>query len=52
MLYFDTVNRHHFGSVRQQLWAFLHFLFHVALVLSLAGMAQFVTWQKIMEAFL
>jgi hypothetical protein len=51
MLYFDTLNRHHFGSFRQQLWSFLHFPFHVALVLCLSGMAQFVIWQKIMEVF-
>jgi hypothetical protein len=51
MLYFDTLNRQHFGSFRQQLWSFLHFPFHVALVLCLSGMAQFVIWQKIMEVF-
>ncbi|KAK9242005.1 hypothetical protein V1506DRAFT_524944 [Lipomyces tetrasporus] len=51
MLYFDTLNRHDFGSIRQQLWSFLHFPFHVALVLCLSGMAQFVIWQKIMEGF-
>ncbi|KAK9427674.1 bacterial low temperature requirement A protein-domain-containing protein [Lipomyces doorenjongii] len=51
MLYFDTLNRHDFGSIRQQLWSFLHFPFHIALVLCLSGMAQFVIWQKIMEGF-
>ncbi|KFX90120.1 hypothetical protein V490_06639 [Pseudogymnoascus sp. VKM F-3557] len=51
MLYFDTINREHFGSIRQQLWAFLHFPFHAALVLCLSGMAQFVIFQKIMEGF-
>ena len=49
MIYFDTLNREHFGAFRQQLWSFLHFPFHTALVLSLAGMAQFVIWQKIIE---
>ncbi|OAQ79461.1 low temperature requirement A [Purpureocillium lilacinum] len=49
MLYFDTLNRHHFGSIRQQIWSFLHFPFHAALVLCVSGMAQFVTWQKIAE---
>lgn len=47
----DTINREHFGSIRQQLWAFLHFPFHAALVLCLSGMAQFVIFQKIMEGF-
>jgi hypothetical protein len=51
MLYFDTLNRHHFGTLREQIWSFLHFPFHVALVLCLAGMAQFVIWQKITEGF-
>jgi hypothetical protein len=50
MLYFDTLNRHHFGSIRQQIWSFAHFPFHTALVLCLSGMAQFIIWQKIMEA--
>ncbi|CZT12132.1 hypothetical protein WAI453_003030 [Rhynchosporium graminicola] len=46
MLYFDTLPSHHFGSIRQQIWAFLHFPFHLTLVLTMEGMAQFVLWHK------
>ena len=49
MLYFDWLSHHHFGSVRQQIWAFLHFPFHLALVLATEGGAQFVFWRKIVE---
>jgi hypothetical protein len=38
-----------FGRVRQQLWAFLHFPFHMALVLLLEGTNQFVIWRHIIE---
>lgn len=50
MLYFDSLTREHFGSIRQQIWAFLHFPFHVALVLFLEGTSQFVIWHKMVEA--
>ncbi|KAL2063186.1 hypothetical protein VTL71DRAFT_6258 [Oculimacula yallundae] len=46
MLYFDSLPRHHFGSIRQQIWAFLHFPFHLSLVLTMVGMAEFVLWHK------
>jgi hypothetical protein len=49
MLYFDSLTREHFGSIRQQIWAFLHFPFHVALVLFLEGTSQFVVWHKMVE---
>ncbi|PMD22752.1 hypothetical protein NA56DRAFT_73563 [Hyaloscypha hepaticicola] len=49
MLYFDALPDYHFGSIRQQFWAFLHFSFHLFLVLFLEEMAQFVTWFKMNE---
>jgi len=51
MLYFDCLNHRHFGSIRQQFWAFAHFPFHVALVLSLTGLAQFAKWYKVVQVF-
>jgi hypothetical protein len=49
MLYFDWLSHKHFGSIRQQIWAFLHFPFHLALVLLMEGTAQFIIWRKIIE---
>ncbi|PMD60148.1 uncharacterized protein K444DRAFT_589316 [Hyaloscypha bicolor E] len=49
MLYFDALPDYHFGSIRQQFWAFLHFPFHLFLVLLVEGIAQFVIWFKMNE---
>ncbi|KAH8591150.1 bacterial low temperature requirement A protein-domain-containing protein [Bisporella sp. PMI_857] len=49
MLYFDWYSHHHFGSIRQQFWAIIHFPFHLALVLSMEGIAQFIIWRKLIE---
>lgn len=49
MLYFDWLSPRHFGSIRQQIWAFLHFPFHLSLVLFMEGTAQFIIWQKLVE---
>lgn len=50
MLYFDALPDYHFGSIRQQFWAFLHFPFHLVLVLFMEGTAQFVIWFKMNDA--
>lgn len=51
MLYFDWLNIHnHFGSIRQQIWTFLHFPFHLFLVLSLEGTSQVIIVRKLAEA--
>jgi hypothetical protein len=51
MLYFDWLNlHHHFGSIRQQIWAFLHFPFHLFLVLGLEGTSQVIVVRKLEEA--
>ncbi|KAE9377366.1 hypothetical protein N431DRAFT_542699 [Stipitochalara longipes BDJ] len=49
MLYFDALPEYHFGSIRQQIWAGLHFPFHLALVLFLEGTGQWVLWFKMNE---
>ncbi|RFU25789.1 hypothetical protein B7463_g10553, partial [Scytalidium lignicola] len=49
-LYFDNIQMEQFGAVRQQIWAFLHFPFHMALVLLMEGINQFVIWRHIIEA--
>lgn len=49
MIYFDWMNRSYFGSFREGLWTFLHFPFHLALVLLVEGAAQFILWRKAVE---
>lgn len=49
MIYFDWMNRKHFGSIRQEIWAFLHFPFHLAVILLVEGTAQFIVWRKVVE---
>ena len=49
MLYFDWLSPTHFGSIRQQIWAFLHFPFHLSLVLFMEGTAQLIIWQKLVD---
>lgn len=49
MLYFDWYNHHHFGSVRSQIWAILHFPLHLTLVLMVEGASQFIVWRKLIE---
>jgi hypothetical protein len=48
-LYFDNVELEHFGTIREQIWTFLHFPFHMALVLLMEGINQFVSWRHIIE---
>ena len=38
-----------FGTIRQQIWAFLHFPFHLALVLLMEGTNQFVIYGHITQ---
>ena len=44
MLYFDQIEHERFGSIRQQIWALLHFPLHTAIVLTVEGITQFVQW--------
>lgn len=45
MLYFDWIEEDHFGSIRQQIWAFLHFPFHLSLALAIEGVNQCIMWR-------
>lgn len=44
MIYFDWVEEEHFGTIRQQVWSFLHFPLHLSLVLAVEGVSQCITW--------
>ncbi len=44
MLYFDQIEHDRFGTIRQQIWTLLHFPFHIAIVLTVEGSTQFISW--------
>lgn len=46
MLYFDRMQEEHFGTIRQQVWSFLHFPLHVAFVLALLGISLLIVWRQ------
>ncbi|KAI9694927.1 MAG: hypothetical protein M1822_000544 [Bathelium mastoideum] len=46
LIYFNRLQEHHIGTFKQQIWAILHFPFHVALVLALEGSQQFILWRQ------
>lgn len=51
MFYFDYTPRGvHYGTIRQQFWAVLHFPFHLAIVLSVEGLRQLTTWWSFYQA--
>lgn len=50
-IYFDWgIHHHHMSAIRQQIWSFLHFPFHVAMILFVAGSSQYIIWWKLVEA--
>lgn len=50
MLYFDRMQEEHFGSIKQQIWSFLHFPLHVTLVLVLQGVSLLIIWRQAVES--
>lgn len=51
MFYFDyTPKNTHYGTIRQQVWAVLHFPFHLAVVISVEGLRQLTTWYSFQQA--
>lgn len=47
MLYFDRCDtERHFGTIRQQIWSFLHFPLHIAFVLTMEGVGQNIVWHQ------
>ena len=49
LIYFDWMKHQHLPAWRQQLWAALHFPYHLTLTLFLQGFVQFVIWSKITD---
>lgn len=50
MLYFDRLQEEHFGSIKQQVWSFLHFPLHTTLVLVLQGVSLLILWLQAIQA--
>lgn len=44
VLYFDQIENERFGTIRQQIWAILHFPLHVAILLTVEGAASMIIW--------
>ncbi|KAF1844808.1 uncharacterized protein K460DRAFT_283106 [Cucurbitaria berberidis CBS 394.84] len=50
MLYFDRIQEEHFGSIKQQIWSFLHYPLHTVLVLILQGISLLIIWRQAVES--
>jgi hypothetical protein len=50
MSYFDRLHEEHFGSIKQQIWSFMHFPLHTVLVLVLQGVSILIIWRQAVEA--
>lgn len=44
MLYFDQIEHERFGTIRQQVWTLLHYPLHMAILLTVEGVKQFIQW--------
>lgn len=47
VLYFDQIEHDRFGTIRQQIWAILHFPLHVAILLTVEGSTTLILWNII-----
>ncbi|KPI37052.1 uncharacterized protein AB675_3696 [Cyphellophora attinorum] len=47
ILYFDQIEVHVLGRIRQQIWTFLHFPLHLAILLTVQGSADFLLWTTV-----
>lgn len=50
VLYFDQIEHDRFGTIRQQIWAMLHFPLHVALLLTVEGSSALILWNIIVHS--
>jgi hypothetical protein len=45
MLYYDQIDHDRFGTIRQQIWAVLHFPLHIGILLTTEGSSEFMLWR-------
>ncbi|KAF2710708.1 hypothetical protein K504DRAFT_489740 [Pleomassaria siparia CBS 279.74] len=50
MSYFDRIHEDHFGTIKQQIWSFLHFPLHTVIVLVLQGVSILIIWRQAVQA--
>ena len=50
VLYFDQIKNERFGTIRQQIWAMLHYPLHVAILLTVEGSTALILWNIIVHA--
>ncbi|KAI8716194.1 hypothetical protein NCS52_00912500 [Fusarium sp. LHS14.1] len=52
-LYFDWMDHHsHMSPIKTAIWTVLHLPFHIAVVLTVEGCGQWITWRRTMEAII
>jgi hypothetical protein len=49
VLYFDQIEHDRFGTIRQQIWALLHYPLHVAILLTAEGSTLLIVWNEIAQ---
>jgi hypothetical protein len=49
VLYFDQIEHDRFGTIRQQIWALLHYPLHVAILLTAEGSTLLIIWNEIAQ---
>ena len=49
VLYFDQIEHDRFGTIRQQIWAMLHFPLHVCILLTVEGSTALILWNIIVH---
>ena len=49
MLYFDQIEHDRFGTIRQQIWAVLHYPLHVTILLTAEGSTLLIIWDEIAQ---
>ncbi|CAN9390184.1 unnamed protein product [Alternaria alternata] len=50
MLYFDQLSHDRFGTLRQQVWALLHYPLHSAILLCVEGNTSLIVWNSAVQA--
>ncbi|KAL1795662.1 hypothetical protein ACET3X_005886 [Alternaria dauci] len=50
MLYFDQLSHDRFGTLRQQVWAVLHYPLHSAILLCVEGNTSLIVWNSAVQA--
>lgn len=50
MLYFDHVQPERMGTLRQHIWAIIHFPFHASILFVVEGLSRLSVWRKVLDS--